>query len=75
VIAHRLSTILDADRILVMHKGELREQGTHAELLAKGGIYARLYELQYSKDPPGDLEPPEPVSSVQGGAPGMEEGA
>ena len=49
VIAHRLSTILDADRILVMHKGELREQGTHAELLARGGIYARLYELQYSR--------------------------
>ena len=49
VIAHRLSTILDADRILVMHKGELREQGTHAELLAKGGIYSRLYELQYSR--------------------------
>ncbi len=47
VIAHRLSTILDADRILVMHKGELREQGTHEELLVKGGIYARLYELQY----------------------------
>lgn len=49
VIAHRLSTILDADRILVLHKGELREQGTHAELLSKGGIYARLYELQYSR--------------------------
>jgi ATP-binding cassette subfamily B protein len=47
VIAHRLSTILDADRILVMHKGELREQGTHEELLAKRGIYARLYELQF----------------------------
>ena len=46
VIAHRLSTILDSDRILVMHKGELREQGTHAELLATGGIYARLHELQ-----------------------------
>jgi ATP-binding cassette subfamily B protein len=52
VIAHRLSTILDADRILVMHKGELREQGTHAELLARGGIYARLYELQYSRRVP-----------------------
>ena len=38
-----------ADRILVLHKGELREQGTHAELLARGGIYARLYELQYSR--------------------------
>jgi ATP-binding cassette subfamily B protein len=49
VIAHRLSTILDADRILVLHKGNLREQGTHAELLAKKGIYARLYELQYSR--------------------------
>jgi ATP-binding cassette subfamily B protein len=56
VIAHRLSTILDADRILVMHRGELREQGTHAELLARGGIYARLYELQYSRqaDEPAD---------------------
>lgn len=51
VIAHRLSTILDADRILVLHRGELREQGTHAELLAKAGIYARLYELQYSRQP------------------------
>jgi ATP-binding cassette, subfamily B, multidrug efflux pump len=49
VIAHRLSTILDADRILVLHKGELREQGTHEELLARGGIYARLYELQYRR--------------------------
>ena len=49
VIAHRLSTILDADRIVVLHRGELREQGTHAELLSKGGIYARLYELQYRR--------------------------
>ncbi len=48
VIAHRLSTILDSDRILVMHKGELREQGTHAELLAARGVYARLHELQQS---------------------------
>jgi ATP-binding cassette subfamily B protein/subfamily B ATP-binding cassette protein MsbA len=55
VIAHRLSTILDADRILVLHKGVLREQGTHAELLAQGGIYARLYELQYSKDSAADV--------------------
>ena len=48
VIAHRLSTIESADRILVLHKGELREQGTHAELLARDGIYARLYRLQYA---------------------------
>jgi ATP-binding cassette subfamily B protein len=48
VIAHRLSTIQNADRILVMHHGELREEGTHEELLARGGIYARLYELQFT---------------------------
>jgi ATP-binding cassette subfamily B multidrug efflux pump len=48
IIAHRLSTIERADRILVMHRGELREQGTHAELLARGGLYARLHQLQYA---------------------------
>ncbi len=48
VIAHRLSTIESADRILVVHKHELREEGTHAELLARGGVYARLYRLQYA---------------------------
>jgi ABC-type multidrug transport system fused ATPase/permease subunit len=47
VIAHRLSTIRHADRIIVLHKGEIRESGTHAELLAQNGIYRRLYELQY----------------------------
>jgi ATP-binding cassette subfamily B multidrug efflux pump len=47
VIAHRLSTIQRADRILVLHKGELRELGTHQELLALRGIYYRLYLLQY----------------------------
>jgi ATP-binding cassette subfamily B protein len=47
VIAHRLSTIQRADRILVMHKGRLRESGTHQELLAERGIYYRLYRLQY----------------------------
>ena len=47
VIAHRLSTIQRADRILVMHKGRLREQGTHQQLLAQRGIYHRLYQLQY----------------------------
>ena len=48
VVAHRLSTIRSCDRILVFHHGELREQGTHAELLAAGGLYARLYELQFA---------------------------
>jgi len=46
-IAHRLSTIQDMDRILVLHKGELREAGTHQELLAARGIYHRLYQLQF----------------------------
>jgi ATP-binding cassette subfamily B protein len=49
VIAHRLSTIRTADRILVLHKGEVRETGTHAELLALNGIYRRLYQLQYQQ--------------------------
>jgi ATP-binding cassette subfamily B protein len=48
VVAHRLSTIRSCDRILVMHHGELREEGSHAELLAKGGLYARLYQLQFA---------------------------
>jgi len=47
IIAHRLSTIQRADRILVMHKGKLRESGTHQELLAERGIYWKLYQLQY----------------------------
>lgn len=47
VIAHRLSTIQNADKILVMHKGELKESGTHQELLAHKGIYYKLYQLQY----------------------------
>ncbi len=47
VIAHRLSTIQSADKIIVLHKGEIRETGNHQELLAKRGIYYRLYQLQY----------------------------
>lgn len=52
VIAHRLSTVRRADRILVMHRGELRESGTHEELLRRGGIYARLYTLQFEHAAP-----------------------
>lgn len=48
VVAHRLSTVRRADRILVMHKGQLRESGTHDELLARDGIYARLHRLQFA---------------------------
>ncbi|MBQ1953873.1 MAG: ABC transporter ATP-binding protein, partial [Alistipes sp.] len=46
VIAHRLSTIHNADRIIVIDQGHIAEQGTHAELMAKGGIYAHLIEMQ-----------------------------
>ena len=46
MVAHRLSTVRNADRIYVMHKGRIRESGTHQELLARGGIYQKLYELQ-----------------------------
>lgn len=49
VVAHRLSTVLTADRIIVMHKGKVRESGTHAELLAAGGIYRRLHALQFEE--------------------------
>ncbi|MGA2297717.1 MAG: ABC transporter ATP-binding protein [FCB group bacterium] len=47
IIAHRLSTIKRADKIIVLHKGTIRETGTHKELLALGGLYAKLYRLQY----------------------------
>ncbi|MFQ5829905.1 MAG: ABC transporter ATP-binding protein [Candidatus Methylomirabilia bacterium] len=49
IIAHRLSTIKLADRILVLHRGEVREEGRHAELLRRGGLYTKLYDLQFGK--------------------------
>ena len=64
VIAHRLSTIQHADRILVFHKSRLREEGTHQELLARRGIYYRLYQLQYK-----DQELRMPVLGEPAGSP------
>jgi ATP-binding cassette subfamily B multidrug efflux pump len=64
VIAHRLSTIQKADRILVLHKGEVREYGTHQELLAVRGIYYRLYLLQYKDQ---ELEPGSVETSAAAG--------
>jgi ATP-binding cassette subfamily B protein len=63
VIAHRLSTIQHARRILVFHKGRLREQGTHQELLVRRGIYYKLYELQYKDQ---EIRVPAAPSSAAG---------
>ncbi|RSM44454.1 ABC transporter ATP-binding protein [Amycolatopsis balhimycina DSM 5908] len=59
VIAHRLSTILDADQILVIDQGRIRERGTHDELLAAGGLYAELYRTQFAQQRDLDAEPAE----------------
>jgi ATP-binding cassette subfamily B multidrug efflux pump len=55
VIAHRLSTVQNVDEILVMHKGQIRERGTHASLLVQRGLYWRLYQLQYKEQEPAPL--------------------
>ena len=64
LIAHRLSTVQRADTILVMHKGQLREMGTHQQLLANRGLYWKLYQLQYQDQEQHLLAPPSPEPSV-----------
>jgi len=61
VIAHRLSTILAADTILVIDEGHLAAQGTHAGLLAAGGLYAQLYHRQFRTQHTPDTAGPQPV--------------
>jgi ATP-binding cassette, subfamily B, multidrug efflux pump len=62
-IAHRLSTIQDMDKILVLHKGQLRESGRHQDLLAQRGIYYKLYQLQYRDQESGRIERAETIGS------------
>jgi len=68
VVAHRLSTIQTADRILVLHRGELRETGTHQELLLKRGLYWKLYQLQYKDQEIPGHESAEALSTSAEGA-------
>jgi ATP-binding cassette subfamily B protein len=63
IIAHRLSTVQRADKIIVMHKGQVREMGTHQQLLAQHGIYFKLYQLQYKDQELNAARPPAPASA------------
>jgi ATP-binding cassette subfamily B multidrug efflux pump len=64
VIAHRLSTVQRADKIIVMHKGQVREMGTHQQLLAQRGIYFKLYQLQYKDQEISAGRGPAPVDGL-----------
>jgi ATP-binding cassette, subfamily B, multidrug efflux pump len=63
IIAHRLSTVQRADKIIVMHKGQVREMGTHQQLLAQHGIYFKLYQLQYKDQEIGVARAPSPTNA------------
>ena len=64
IIAHRLSTVQRADKIIVMHKGRVREMGTHQQLLAQRGIYYKLYQLQYKDQEVPVASPTQPTVSA-----------
>jgi len=66
IIAHRLSTVQRADKIIVMHKGQVREMGTHQELLAQRGIYYKLYQLQYKDQEINAARAPSPANGSGG---------
>ena len=67
IVAHRLSTIQHADRIIVLHRGRIREVGTHQELLARGGLYYRLWLLQYGEQEGDGWRPPLAAGGGTGG--------
>ena len=67
VVAHRLSTIKNADRVLVLQDGEIIEEGTHAELIAKGGLYLELYQGQFALDKPALNQPDSSATLATGG--------